>query len=142
MKLVADTNVLISGLLWGGPPNQILKWARNDLVDVLTCEQTLNELKQVIQYPRIAQRITALETTAQEIIAYAMNIVTFVPNPENIPEIIHEDPSDNVFLALASDHNAHLIISGDHHLLKLKDFRSIQIVTPSLAVEVIESLVK
>jgi putative PIN family toxin of toxin-antitoxin system len=139
MKFVADTNVLISGLLWGGPPNQILKWARNDLVDVLTCEQTLKELKQVIQYKRFTQRLTVLETTPQEVIAYAMNLMTFVPNPENIPEIIKEDPSDNTFLAIASDYNAHMIVSGDHHLLNLKEYNSIQIVAPSLAVRVIES---
>ena len=139
MKLVADTNVLISGLLWGGPPNQILKWARNSIVDVLACEQTLKELKQVIQYTRFAQRLTVLETAPPEVIAYAMNLVTFVPNPTNIPAIIKEDPSDNVFLAVASDHKAHMIVSGDHHLINLEAYNSIQILAPSLAVRVIES---
>ena len=68
-----------------------------------------------------------------------MKLVTFVPDPLNIPQVITQNPFDNIFLALASEHEAHLIVSGDHHLLDLKEYNSIQILTPSLAVQVIES---
>lgn len=140
MNLVVDTNVLISGLLWGGPPNRILKWARDGLVVLFACESTINELKRVIHYKRFAKRLSVLKTTPPEAVAYAMNLVTFVPDPLDIPQVISEDPFDNVFLALASENEAHLIVSGDHHLLDLKEYNSIQILTPSLAVQVIESL--
>ena len=142
MKLIIDTNVLISGLMWAGPPNRILKWAREGRVVLLACESTIDELKRVIQYKRFVQRLSDLEIRPMEAIAYAMNIVTFVPNPQNIPQAILEDPFDNIFLALASENKAHLIVSGDHHLLDLKEHNSIQILTPSLAVQVIESLLK
>ncbi len=142
MKLIIDTNVLISGLMWAGPPNRILKWARDGRVVLLACESTIDELKRVIQYKRFVQRLSDLEIRPMEAIAYAMNIVTFVPNPQNIPQAILEDPFDNIFLALASENKAHLIVSGDHHLLDLKEHNSIQILTPSLAVQVIESLLK
>ncbi len=54
----------------------------------------------------------------------------------------HMRPShiDNLFLALASENKAHLIISGDSHLLELKEYNHIQIVTPSEACKVIETL--
>jgi predicted nucleic acid-binding protein len=68
-----------------------------------------------------------------------MNLVTFVPNPLNLFPVITDDPFDDIFLALAFENEAHLIISGDHHILDLKEYRSIQILTPSLAVQVIES---
>jgi predicted nucleic acid-binding protein len=68
-----------------------------------------------------------------------MNLVTFVSNPPDIPQTISDDLFDNIFLALASENKAPLIISGDHHLLDLKKYDSIQILTPSLAVQVIES---
>ncbi len=139
MKLVVDTNVMISGLLWGGPPNRILRWVRDGLILSLACESTINELKRVIQYQRFAKRLTALKTTSPEAIAYTMNLVTFVPNPQGIPQTISDDPFDNIFLALASENRAHMIVSGDHHLLDLKEYGSIQILTPSLAVQVIES---
>ena len=139
MKLIVDTNVLISGLMWGGPPNRILKWARDGLVVLIACESTINELKRVIQYKRFDQRLSVLKISPPEVIAYAMNFVTFVPDPPDIPQVISEDPFDNVFLALASENEAHLIVSGDHHLLDLKEYNSIQILPPSLAVQVIES---
>ena len=63
MKLVVDTNVLISGLLWGGPPNRILKWARNGRVVLFACEATIDELKRIIHYKRFAQRLSVLKIT-------------------------------------------------------------------------------
>ena len=139
MRIVVDTNVLISGLLWSGPPNRILKWARDGLVVLISCESTIDELKRVIQYKRFNQQLSVLKISSPDVIAYAMNLVTFVPNPQNMPQVISEDPFDNLFLALASENEAHLIVSGDHHLLELKEYNSIQILTPSFAVQVVES---
>ena len=139
MKLVVDTNVLISGLLWGGPPNRILKWARDGQVILIGCESTVEEFKRVVLYERFVKRLSVLKTTPAEVIAYAMNLITFVADPLSSPPIIPDDPFDNMFLALAFENKAHLIVSGDHHLLNLKEYQSIQILSPSLAVQVIES---
>jgi putative PIN family toxin of toxin-antitoxin system len=103
MKLVVDTNVLISGLLWGGPPNRILKWVRDGLVIVFACESTIDELKRIIRYKRFVQRLAFLKIAPPEAIAYTMNLVTFVPNPLNIPPVVADDPFDNIFLAFAFD---------------------------------------
>ncbi len=138
MKVVADTNVVVSGLLWQGPPNQVLKWARRGIIRVLACEETTGELKRVLEYRKFGKRLSALETTPREVLAYYINLSHFVPNPESIPSEILEDPFDNLFLALALDNRAHLIISGDNHLLQLREYNRIQIVTPSEACRVIE----
>ena len=140
MKAVVDTNVAVSGLLWNGPPNQILRWARQGVLKVLACEETTAELRRVVQYGRFAQRLAILEITPAEVFAYFMNLILFVPTPEFIPNQIIEDPFDNLFLELASEKKAHLIISGDKHLLDLKEYNHIQIVTPSEACNVIETL--
>jgi putative PIN family toxin of toxin-antitoxin system len=140
MRVVVDTNVAVSGLLWPGPPNQILKWARERILEIVACEQTTDELRRVLQYKRFAQRLSTLEITAAEVFAYFLNLVFFVPIPERIPKEIVGDPFDNFFLALASHNNARLIISGDHHLLDLREYEHIQIVTPSEACQVIETL--
>lgn len=140
MRVVVDTNVAVSGLLWPGPPNQILKWARERILEIVACEQTADELKRVLQYKRFAQRLSTLDTNAAQVFAYFQNLVFFVATPELIPEYIVEDAFDNFFLALASHNNARLIISGDHHLLNLREYERIQIVTPSEACKVIETL--
>jgi len=142
MRVVADTNVVISGLLWGGPPNRIMKWARDGRLEILACESTAEELRRVTQYERFLQRLSVLKVTPQEVFAYFMNLAHFVPDVEKIPGVIKADRFDNIFLAMAETHHAHLIISGDRHLLKLKQYRSIEIVTPSEAVQVLENVWK
>ena len=81
-----------------------------------------------------------LETNAARVFAYFLNLVSFVPTPVLIPREIVEDSFDNFFLALASHNNARLIISGDRHLLDLREYQRIQIVTPSEACQVIQTL--
>lgn len=140
MRVVVDTNVAVSGLLWSGPPNQVLRWARGNVLAILACEASAGELRQVIQHKKFRRRLSALGTTTEEVYAYFMNLVFYVPTPEIIPKQILQDPFDNLFLAIASENRAHLIISGDKHLLKLKQYDDIQIVSPSEACRVIEAL--
>ena len=140
MKAVIDTNVALSGLLWHGPPNQIQKWAREGILEVVACEETVAELKRVLGYKRFDKRLIELGSSAPKAAAYYLNLSLFVPTPEFIPDQIGEDPVDNLFLALAAENNARLIISGDHHLLELIEYSDIQIVTPSEACQVIERL--
>jgi len=97
-------------------------------------------LRRVTQYKRFSKRLSDLDTSSNEVFSYFMNLVKFVPTPEIIPKIIHKDRFDNIFLALASENNSHLIISGDRHLLELREFKAIQIVMPSEATKVIETL--
>lgn len=130
----------ISGLLWGGAPNQIFKLCRNGLVRILECDETLDELKRVIKYPKFYDRLFALKATPVEVFAYFMNLITYVPSPETVPEITRQDPFDNIFLGLASENSASLIVSGDKHLLELESYQNIQIVTPSEGVRVISSV--
>ncbi len=142
MKIIIDTNVTISGLLWGGAPNQILKLCRNGVVRILECDETLDEVKNALRYPKFSDRLSALGITAIEVFSYFMNLATYVPSPETIPDVIKQDPFDNVFLGLASENSASLIVSGDRHLLEFESYKSIQIVTPSEGVSVISSFAK
>ena len=142
MRVVADTNVIVSGLLWGGPPNQILRWARDGIFSVLTCFEAALELKRVLRYGRLSRRIRMLGLHGEDVFAYFMNLAVFMPTPKVIPAKITADPFDNLFLALATDNGAGLIIAGDRHLLELKKYGKIEIVTAGEACQVIEDLLK
>jgi putative PIN family toxin of toxin-antitoxin system len=142
LKIIIDTNVTISGLLWGGAPNQILKLCRDEVVRILECDETLDEVKSVLQYPKFSDRLSTLGTNAIEVFAYFMNLATYVPSPETIPKAIKQDPFDNIFLGLALENGASLIVSGDRHLLDFESYEGIQIVTPSEGVRVISSFLK
>ena len=140
MKVVVDTNVAVSGLLWEGPPNDILKWARDGVLVLVACQETVKELARILQHKKFQSRLSMIGISADEVTAYYMNLVRFVPNPKELPKVIPEDALDNLFLALASESKAQLIVSGDHHLLGLASHRGIQIVTPNEACKVIETL--
>ena len=91
MRVVLDTNVLVSGLLWDGPPNQLLKWGRDGMLEIISCEAIVAEAKRVIEYPKFSRRISALDTSPGQILAYLMNLVTYVPllhlSPRSLPKI-------------------------------------------------------
>lgn len=140
MKVIIDTNVALSGLLWGGPPNQILKWIRDSFLTAFACEKTTDEFKKVLNYKKFSKRFTDLNTTPEEVFAYFMNLIHYVPVPKNIPNNIKLDPFNNIFLALAVQNKVHLIISGNEHLLSQKKYKNIQIVTPKEACQIIETI--
>ena len=137
MRIVIDTNVAVSGLLWGGPPNQILKWARDRFLQILACNKTMDELNKILQYNKFSGRLSDLGSSPQKAMSYFVPLMTFVPDPKPVPVIIKADPFDNLFLALAASNGAALIVSGDRHLLDLKSWEHIQIVTPREGVELI-----
>ena len=139
MKVIIDTNVAVSGLLWSGPPNRIMRWIRDRLLTAYGCEKTAEELNKTLNYVKFSKRFKELNLTPEEVFAYFMNLIHYVPVPKNIPGIIKKDPFDNIFLALAVQNNVSLIISGDDHLLSKKEYKNIQIVTPQESCQVIEA---
>jgi len=140
MKVVVDSNVAVAGLLWEGPPNQILKWARQGFLILLACHETVRELGRILQIQKFQPRLSMLGVSADEGCAYYMNLVSFVPTPRRIPDRIREDPFDKLFLGLALEYGAQLIITGDSHLLELRSHKGIQIVTPRDACKVVETV--
>lgn len=140
MKIVVDTNVAISGLLWGGPPNEILKMARLGRLRILACDETIQELRKAIGYEKFRKRLDELEVSADDVYAYFVNLALFVPGPREMPEEIPVDPFENLFPALAVENKASLIVSGDHHLLDPVKYKNIQIVRPSEACGIVEAL--
>ena len=140
MKVVVDSNIAVSGLLWTGPPNRILKWCRDGILEILGCVETTDEVRRVLQYEKFSERLSHLDTTPNEAFAYFVNLILFVPTPQHIHPVVREDLFDNIFLSLASENKVHMIISGDKHLLDLKQYNDIQIVTPSEAVNILKML--
>jgi putative PIN family toxin of toxin-antitoxin system len=130
MKVILDTNVLISGIFFSGPPSEILKaWRKGDVQFVLSSEIADEYVKVAMilanDYPGIEiNSILTLILTNSEII-----------QAPAIPHQVCEDPDDDKFLACALASECKVIISGDKHLLKLSGYRSIEMLTPRIFVE-------
>lgn len=129
MKIVADTNVLISTILWGEQLQPLSELINEQRVRLCFSPETINEIHRVASYPHITKKAKGENLNITFLIDKIISRSAIV-HPKIKPTTITKDPSDNMFLACALEAQASFIISGDKHLLTLKKFQKIPIVTP------------
>lgn len=130
MRLVVDTNLWISGLLWRGLPWRLLQLAEQGEVELCSTPPMLAELAEVLAYPKLAPRLQQLGLTAAELTERAANLASIWDAPEVAgPPIVAADPDDDIFLHCASAARADIIFSGDGHLRDLGQYAGIPIMT-------------
>ncbi len=130
MKAVLDSNVIISAFLWQKDVKEIFDMARNNKFEICVNQEILNEIRGVLQYRKFNSKLELIGKTPEIIINELLEIVEIYPTKNSNEIIIREDSSDDKFLTCALASKADFIISGDKHLLKLKSFQSIPIITP------------
>lgn len=123
--IVFDTNVLISGYLWDGKARQALRIIKSGKYKLLYCKESIDELVKVLSVK------FHLATSEIHRIIVDINSVGKVVAVTSKERPVLNDPSDNLFINLACDGSAHLIVSGDAHLLRLKKYKGISIITVS-----------
>lgn len=123
--LVLDTNILISGYLWTGKPRQAIRVIKSGGFRLLYCKESVDELIRVLSIKfgldsvEIFRIVSDIHTIGKKTTIVSKN------------QPISEDITDNLFINLAIDGDARLIVSGDSHLLKLKEYKQIEIITVS-----------
>jgi putative PIN family toxin of toxin-antitoxin system len=136
MRAVADTNIIVSGLLWSGAPRRVLDLGRSGRIELFTSPALLSELEDVLGRKKFLRRLDQAGVAPHELIlAYAS--LARVVRPLEIEPVVRADPDDDAVLACALAADAEIIVSGDSHLLDLRRFRSIRILT---AAEMLASL--
>ena len=128
MRVVADTNTVVSGLLWHGPPRKFLDAARKGGFELFTSVALLTELEEVLGREKFAKRLVNADITPRELVLGYAALATPV-TPLAIPAVILDDPDDDAVLACALAAQADVIVSGDNHLLSLKTYQGIDILT-------------
>lgn len=128
MRIVLDTNIIISALFWNGLPKKIFNEIQKHHT-LCFCKETLLELEQTFNYPKFKPRIYRLSFTIEEFTHSLIKDALIIDISEKPMQIIKEHPDDNKFLACAFKSRADCIISGDKHLLKIKKFQNIPILT-------------
>lgn len=107
----------------------ILELIENDDLYAFTSEDLLLELARVLQYERLRKLLQRACVQDVEIIEWVAGHMGIVKTAEIGDEAVAADPDDKIVIACALSASAHCIISGDHHLLDLKKYQGIPIVT-------------
>lgn len=127
MRVVLDTNVVVSAVFFGGVPGRILSaWSAGKLALVLS-PAILDEYRRV-GHELGRQRADVNEMFEPLLALIAMNAMIVDAPP--LLEPVSEDPDDDMFLAAAVSSHTQLIVSGDRHLLRVSGWRGIDVMTP------------
>lgn len=125
MIVVLDTNLIISALLspQGTSAKIINRWEAGKF-DVAVSDPLLDELERALGYERINKYFRG---------TFIMHLreIAILVKPQISLEVITEDPDDNRLLECAVTSGSSYIISGDQHLLDLKEYQGIQILSPA-----------
>jgi len=138
LKIVLDANVFVSALINPhGKPAQILNYVFENKIRLFTSPSIIEELQRVLSYPKLVKRHGLEKEELKKFVSDLLSIMSLVEGKKAI-DVIVEDPTDNNYLSCALDAKADFIVSGDMHLLNLREYEGTQIITPTQFLEMLE----
>lgn len=127
IRVVIDTNVLVSAILFGGIPGELISLWKSGCIKPLASKEIIDEYIIVFAYPKFQLSEADINYIIySEILPYFHVVV-----PKSDRKIVKKDYSDDKFIHCAKTGKAGVIISGDKHLLNLKTYQKIKILTPA-----------
>lgn len=139
MKIIVDTNVLISATFWNGDSNKIIELVESDKLELILSEQIIKEFSEVLNSEEIKKKIAIKNLEIQRTIEKIREISTIV-EPKCKLTVVKKDPDDNIVLECAKEGKVDFILTYDNHLLDFKKFENIPILKPDAFLKVICSL--
>lgn len=138
MRVVLDTNTLVSGVISASsPPRQLLDGARTQAFEMCSSAVLLAELFDVLSREKFSARLTQAGLSPLIIVSELRRMAHMVA-PSNVPRVIESDPDDDHVIACAVAAQADLIVSGDRHLHSLGgQYGGIRIFSPAEALAII-----
>ena len=131
LRAVLDANVLTSALIRPqGPPGQIVSLLLEQQgFELIVSEAILAEFRHCLAYPRVRKYLTATDEDL-DLWVTALGLVADVVKGERLLNIVADDPDDNKYLVAAVEGRADYLVSGDNHLLDIREYEGIRIITP------------
>ncbi len=127
MKIILDTNVLISGIFFSGPPYRILKAWKEGKIQIAVSKEILAEYHRVAE--ELSEKFPSVEIS--QILAL-FTIHAEMVNTQGLEVSVCEDPDDNMFISCALGSKSKIIVSGDKHLLKISGYQEIEVFKPRI----------
>ncbi|KCZ70692.1 putative toxin-antitoxin system toxin component, PIN family [Candidatus Methanoperedens nitroreducens] len=133
IKLVLDTNVLVSALISAKSNPALLLDAAGENYSLYISKEILSELEGVISREKFGFSDERIDTAIEAILSFSEII-----NPGIKLDVIKSDSDDNKILECAVACCASYIVSGDKHLLDLKEYGNIKIINPKEAIDLLD----
>ena len=121
MRVVADTNVYVSAIIFGGKPQAILDLAQDGQIELFISDDILAEVTRILR-DKFKRSPEELRNDLLSLEA----ITTWVQPTEKI-DAVPNDPTDNVMVECAVAARAQVIVSGDNHLIQIDGFRGLKV---------------
>ncbi|MBI2658466.1 putative toxin-antitoxin system toxin component, PIN family [Candidatus Woesearchaeota archaeon] len=129
MKITVDTNILVSATFWNGASDKIISKVEAKEIELVLSAEILNEYAGVLEYDEIKSKIKDKNLETKRTISKIIAISSII-EPKIRLSVIKDDPDDDRILECAIAGRVDYIVSSNNHLLKLKTYEGIQIVTP------------
>jgi putative PIN family toxin of toxin-antitoxin system len=137
LKIVADTNVLVSSLIRRGKPQDFILRINGIDVRLISSDVLMSELTSVLTEERIEKYVA--KGDVERFLRYVARRTTLVKIRSRF-KVVKEDPKDDIVLNTAYSGGAEYIVSGDKHLVPLREFKGIKIVTVSEMLDILERI--
>ncbi len=143
IKIVPDTNLIISGLIFRGDARQIINLAYQKKIEFFGSDSSFRELRRVVNYDRFKKYLAnEIFTPEKLIISYKSFINVVSLNAEyNDLKVVMDDPDDDEFIRIAKTVGSQIIVSNDKHLRKIKKFDNIRIIEPEIFIKLYPKLI-
>lgn len=130
MRVVLDTNVLVSGVFFSGMPRRILEAWRDRRVELVDSLEILEE------YRRVGERLSAqFDGVFLEPFFALLATHALIVEPRALPESVVSDPADDKFFACALSADCRVIVSGDKRVLAASGHGGIEVLRPRAFVD-------
>ncbi|HOS40230.1 MAG TPA: putative toxin-antitoxin system toxin component, PIN family [Spirochaetota bacterium] len=126
IKVVLDSNVYISGILFHGKPRDLVDRAVRGSITVYISPAILEEVKDVLGRAKFGFPPARIAAIAGEIESIAIQVV-----PERKYSVVPRDSDDTIVIDCAMESKADFIVTGDNDLLSMGHYEGIQIVSPA-----------
>lgn len=124
IKAVYDANIYVSGLLYKGNPYKVFEAARTPLVKVFVSDSIVSEIYNALR----SEYFNLSHFEAKRLIHRVLKRTELI-TPTQTVKVVKDDPDDNKYLECALTARAKCIVTGDQHLLDIKKFKSIKILS-------------
>lgn len=123
-----DTNILVSALGWRGPERLVYERCGARVMQLVTSPELLDELERVLRYPKFLFTESEIQSFLRDV-----TVIARLVHPRQRIDVVQQDPDDNRVLECAVEAEAEWIVSGDPHLLDLREYKGIQILSAAAA---------